>query len=428
MDGVGSRMKCHEAIAAGIQHIQENKLRAGLSILGILIGIASVLCMMAIGDGAKQIIAEDIEKIGGTNQVQFWQRPSVWKGGRIRHTTEHYTICDALAIEAECPNVIGVLPAHQEFGFYVTNHNGEDARPSVDGVTPDYEPLMQWHIQEGRFITDNDVDNATQVCILGSDVATELFGTTSPLGQEVKIRYRWGHPTIRMRVVGVFAFKGRSLSASWWSLDNTICVPLTTYQQRIVGNRYLERLIIFFQKGADANRIIDSAKEILRKRHRGKDDFIGYWHPKNNIRQLERIEKMIKIALGGIAGFSLLVGGIGIMNICLVSVGEKTREIGLRKSVGARGIDIFYQFLTESICICLCGAILGIIGGVVAAHGMVRVAVRIVPIVEKWPVVLSGHWILISALFSVFMGIAFGVYPAIRAARLSPIDALRTEN
>ena len=421
-------MKYRDALSAGIAHLSENKLRAGLSILGIFIGIASVLSMMAIGDGAKKIIADDLQKIGGVNQVQFWRRPSVWKRGRLRYTTEHYTFGDALAIEAECPNVIGVLPRNSEFGFFVTNHNREEARTSLDGVTPDYVPLMQWNIQEGRFISDNDINNATQVCVLGSDVATELFGTTSPLGEEVKIRHKWWQPAVRMQVIGVLALKGRSLSASWWSLDNTICVPLTTYRQRIAGNRYIERLIVFFQKNADADHVINSIKEVLRKRHRGKDDFIGYWHPKNNIRQLERVEKMIKIALGGIAGFSLLVSGIGIMNICLVSVGEKTREIGLCKAVGAKRLDIFYQFLTESICLCLCGTLLGIAGGWLAAHGMARIAVRILPIVEKWPVVLSGQWILISVLFSVFMGIVFGVYPAIRAARLSPMDALRTEN
>ena len=421
-------MKYRDALAAGIAHLSQNRLRAGLSILGIFIGIASVLCMMAIGDGAKKIIADDLQKIGGVNQVQFWRRPSVWKRGRLRYTTEHYTFGDALAIEAECPNVIGALPRNSEFGFFVTNRSGEEARTSLDGVTPNYVPLMQWDIQEGRFVSDNDINNATQVCALGCDVATELFGTTSPLGEEVKIRHKWWQPAVRMRVIGVLAPKGRSLSASWWSLDNTICVPLTTYRQRIVGNRYIERLIVFFEKNADANQVIDSIKEVLRKRHRGKDDFIGYWLPKNNIRHLERIEKIIKIALGSIASFSLFVGGIGIMNMCLVSVGEKTREIGLRKSVGARRIDIFWQFLTESICLCVCGALLGIAGGWVAAQGMARIAVRILPIVEKWPVVLSGHWVLISVLFSIFMGIAFGVYPAIRAARLSPIDALRAEN
>ena len=207
-----------------------------------------------------------------------------------------------------------------------------------------------------------------------------------------------------------------------------ICVPITTYQQRITGVRYVERLNIFFQKGADVYDIIKSAQKVLRKRHRGTHNFVFYWIPKRAVKRLDHLEKVIKIALGGIASFSLFVSGIGIMNICLVSVGEKTREIGLRKSVGARGVDIFYQFLVESICLCLCGGGLGIVGGWLAAHGMARIAVRIVPIVPEWPVVLSLHWILISVLFSIFMGIAFGVYPAIRAARLSPIDALRTEN
>ncbi|MDE0465652.1 MAG: FtsX-like permease family protein [Candidatus Poribacteria bacterium] len=137
---------------------------------------------------------------------------------------------------------------------------------------------------------------------------------------------------------------------------------------------------------------------------------------------------MIKIALGSIASFSLFVGGIGIMNMCLVSVGEKTREIGLRKSVGARRVHIFWQFLTESICLCFCGSLFGIAGGWLAAHGMAKLAVRIVPILPEWPVVLSLPWILTSVIFSVFMGIGFGVYPAMRAARLSPIDALRAEN
>ena len=142
---------------------------------------------------------------------------------------------------------------------------------------------------------------------------------------------------------------------------------------------------------------------------------------------LERIEEVIKIALGGIAGFSLFVSGISIMNMCLISAGEKTREIGLRKSVGAKRIDIFYQFLTESICLCLCGGVLGIVGDWLFAHGMARIAVRIVPIVEEWPVVLSVQWILISVIFSIFMGVIFGVYPAIRAAWMSPIDALRND-
>jgi len=220
--------------------------------------------------------------------------------------------------------------------------------------------------------------------------------------------------------------KGQSLR-SYLSLNDIVCVPLTTHLQRLSGNRSFSGFTIFFQDGVNPSRIIGSVTDILRKRHRGKDDFIGTWIPKHSVSELDRIENMIKIALGGIAGFSLFVSGIGIMNICLVSVGEKTREIGLRKSVGAKQIDIFWQFLTESICLCLCGGVLGIAGGWLAAHGMASVAVRILPIVPEWPVVLSVPWIAISVLFSIFMGIIFGIYPSVQASRMSPMDALRTD-
>ena len=422
-------MKLRDAIAAGIAHLAQNKLRAGLSILGIFIGITSVLCMMAIGDGAKLLIAQDIEKLGGANQLRLWTRSYIWRGWRfIKRTTERYTLEDAYAIEAECPRVLFVLPKNEGWRPLVTSASGSHARPNLEGVTPDYARGLHWELHAGRFLSESDIEDAKQVCVLGATTATELFGNASPLGQEIKIRYYWRQAPVRARVTGVMKTKGSSLNSWWYSLDETVCIPLTTHQQRMSGNRYIEDLIIFFQEGADVYSVLDSAKDVLRKRHRGKDDFIGYWIPKRSARRLERIEKMIKIALGGIAGFSLFVSGIGIMNICLVSVGEKTREIGLRKSVGAKRIHIFYQFLTESICLCFCGGVLGIAGGWVAGHGMARLAVRIVPIVPEWPVVLSLPWILISVAFSLLMGIGFGVYPAMRAAQLSPIDALRTEN
>ena len=263
--------------------------------------------------------------------------------------------------------------------------------------------------------------------MLGSEAATDLFGADSPLGQEVKVRYYWRQVPVRFRVVGVMMPRG--LNLRWgWSLDNAMAIPLTTYQERLTGNDYIERLTVFTEPDADVAPIIASARAVLLKRHRNQDDFFRYWIPTGVHSQVARIEKIIKIALGSIASFSLFVGGIGIMNMCLVSVGEKTREIGLRKSVGARRIHIFWQFLTESICLCFCGSIFGIVGGWLAAHGMARLAVRIVPVVPEWPIVLSLHWILIAVVFSIFMGVGFGVYPAMRAARLSPIDALRTEN
>ncbi len=421
-------MKLRDAITAGVKPLAQNRLRAGLSILGIFIGIAGVLCMIAIGDGGKKIIAEDIEKLGGANQFTLWTRTSIFKRRRlVRRTTERYTSQDAHAIEAECPDVLYALPNYEDYEILVTNRDGNQTRALLEAVTPDYALGMGLELQVGRFITQNDIETAAQICVLGSDSAIELFGEASALGQEVKVRHHWPQKTVRMRVVGVMEPKGRSLT--WgYSLDNGICVPLTTYQQRFTGTRYVEHLIVFFEKGADINSIIASAKDIVRKRHRGQDNFIAHYIPQLTFHRLEHIQKVIKIALGSIAGFSLFVSGIGIMNICLVSVGEKTREIGLRKSIGAKRIDIFWQFLTESICLCLCGGVLGIAGGWGAAHGMARLAVRIVPVVETWHVVLSLPWMLTSVIFSIVMGVGFGVYPAMQAARLSPADALRTEH
>ena len=418
-------MKLYDALAAGISHIQQNRPRAGLSILGIFIGIASVLCMMAIGDGAKKIILNDIEKLGGPNQVIFWTRLYTYHRGKRKSTTERYTLADARAIEAESPDVLFVLPKSRRTTKWVSSPYSSGIRTIIEGVTADYSRGIGWPVQHGRFLSDNDIDNATHVCVLGANAATDLFGTTDPLGREVKIRVL-RKISVRLRVVGILVPKGISLIRGM-SIDDLIFVPMPTLQQRLTRRRYVERLLIFFRKDADVGNVIRSVKRILYKRHNGINDFINYSLLTSRIKRLERIEKMIKIALGGIAGFSLFVSGIGIMNICLVSVGEKTREIGLRKSVGARRMDIFYQFLTESVCLCLCGGVLGIAGGWLAAQGMARVAVRIVPIVEVWPVVLSVQWIIISVLFSIFMGIIFGVYPAIRAARMTPIEALRTD-
>ena len=421
-------MKLRDAIAAGIAHLTQNRLRAGLSILGIFIGIASVLCMMAIGDGAKKIIADGIKTLGGIDQVQLRNNYGYYRRGRWHRITERLKYDDALAIEAEVPHIRYVLPKNERYRILVISRDGSQARPILEGVTADYARGMQWRVQEGRFISEGDVDQALQVCVLGNNVATELFGETSPIGKEVKIKfYYWRRASIRARVIGVMAVKGTGVNFTW-SLDDAVCVPLTTHQQRISGYDYIERITIFTKKDADKAAIIDSARAVIRKKHRNRDDFIRHWIPTGEVKRLAHIQKVLKIALGSIAGFSLFVSGIGIMNICLVSVGEKTREIGLRKSVGAKRIHIFWQFLTEAVCLCFCGGILGIAGGWVAGHAMARLAVRILPIVPEWPVVLSWQWMLIAIVFSLFMGVSFGVYPAMQAARLTPIDALRTEN
>ena len=421
-------MKFHDLIITSTAPILQNRMRASLSILGILIGIACVLCMIAFSEGAKKIIADDIDKLGGENRVIFTTRYWISKNGRYIPTRERFNIEDALAIETKCPNVIAVLPTDNPVYRLVKTRHGHTKSSPIVGVTDNYAHWMRWEVREGRFFSEDDIDNMLQVCVLGHQVAIDMFDTNSPLGQEVRIGIRNSYPPrfVRFKVVGVMSSRGRNIQTGW-SLDDMICVPLSSALKRINNARYVERLTVFFQPDTDVTTVVESTRAVIRRKHRNTDAFAEHWTLKWTLNRLEHFEKVMKIGLISIAGFSLFISGIGIMNICLVSIGEKTREIGLRKAVGAKRGNIFYQFLTESICLCLCGGVLGIAGGCFAAHGMARIAVRILPIVPEWPVVLSVPWIVISVLFSIFMGITFGVYPAVRASRMSPIDALRTD-
>ena len=423
-------MTLFEIFTTGTAPLVENKLRSGLSILGIFIGIASVLCMIALGDGAKKLIADDIDKLGGENLFTYSTVFFINKRGRYVPTRERFNMEDVYAIEAECPQVLSVLPTNQPLSRCIKTRSGDTKYSFITGVTDIYAEWMRWEVQTGRFFLASDIDNATHVCVLGHQAAIDLFDTDDPIGQELRVclerSYASTSTFVRFRIIGVMAPRGRNFM-NGYSLDDFICVPLSSALKRLGGHGHIGEMTVFFTPGADVDEVIESTRAVIRKRHRNTDAFAEHWAVKWTLDRMEHFENVMKIGLVGIAGFSLFVGGIGIMNMCLVSVGEKTREIGLRKSVGARRVDIFYQFLTESICLCFCGGALGVAGGWLAAHGMARLAVRIVPVVPDWPVVLSGHWILISVIFSMLMGVGFGVYPAIRAARLSPIDALRTE-
>ena len=421
-----------EDISGGIKALLTNKLRSLLTMLGIVIGIASVLAMIAIGDGAKQIILEDIEKLGGINVFTLYRTSSKRVGGRhvpIR-SKEHFNYGDVLAIETECPSVKVVAPRIPAWtGVLMQAPGGTNMRAGYNGVDADYTAAMEWELHEGRFISDEDVDKGRKVVVLGANVATELFGAASPLRKEIKIsrsRGQYRHRQERFTVIGTLVSRGRSLKFGF-SFDNLVFIPITTAQQRFTGTDRILQIAVHAHTVADVPKAIEEVKGVIRKRHRNEDDFFVIVDFRIGVAHLSKISKVIKIALGSIAGFSLLVGGIGIMNMMLVAVGERTREIGLRKALGAKSVDILLQFLSESVIMCGIGGIFGVGLGVFAGEGMAHLAVHIVKIVPKWPALLSLQWVLISVLFSVVLGIGFGLYPAIKAMRLSPIEALRNE-
>ena len=434
-------MRIVEGVSVGISAIRSNKLRSLLTMLGIIIGVASVLAMIAIGDGAKMIVLQDAQKLGGVNQFTMYRSSHKRVRGRWmpNRSNEYFEYEDVLAIEAECPSVKLVVPRIPEWrGVLVQAAGGAEHRTGYNGVNASFSEAMDWDIQQGRFITNEDIDNESKVCVLGAEVTAALFGNTSPLGKEIKIgkgpggRFdRYGRKdqkriTERFTVVGTMETRGRSLRFGW-NLDDMIFIPLTTTQERFTGNDRIVMLSVHANTVEEVPQAIEEVKTVLRKMHSGQDDFFSIWDMREGMAQLDKISKVIKIALGSIAGFSLLVGGIGIMNMMLVAVTERTREIGLRKAIGAKRMDIMLQFLIEAVAMCSVGGALGVLLGIFAGEGMAMLAVNIVKIVPEWPSVISMEWILISVSFSAIIGISFGLYPAIKASALSPIDALRAD-
>jgi len=434
-------MRLIEGLSIGLSAIRANKMRSLLTMLGIIIGVAAVLAMIAIGDGAKIIVLKDAQKLGGANQFTMyrtWYKQGA--GGRWTRvrSNEYMEYGDVLAIEAECPSVSAVTPRIPEWrGSLIQAADGSETRAGYNGVDATYQIAMDWDVQAGRFITEEDVEQATTICVLGDEVATTLFGNKSPLGQEIKIakgsgRYdKWGRrdskrSTERFTVVGTMMPRGRSLRFGW-SYDNLVFIPISTVQERFTGNDRIQDIVVYAHTVEEVPKAIEEVKAVIRKRHRNQDDFVRFFEMRSGMAQLEKISKMIKIALGSIAGFSLLVGGIGIMNMMLVAVSERTREIGLRKALGAKSFDILVQFLMEAVILCGVGGAIGVGLGIFAGEGMAMLAVKIAKIVPEWPAVISTQWVIISVSFSAVIGILFGLYPAVKASSLSPIEALRTE-
>jgi len=409
-------MSLTQAFIEALESLSGNKLRSGLTVLGIVIGVAAVIAMLAVGQGAQASITGSISGIGTNLLFVFRGDP----GDNVRNP-KPLTLgdADALRDQFSAPSVEAVAPALQGNG--VVTFGGEQTSPQLFGVTPEYFQVRNLKLAEGDFITEEHMLGRASVAIIGSDVANTLFGHPDGVtGETIRIE---GQP---FRIIGVLETKG---GGAFGSEDNQVIIPFTTAQARLIRRSSSDRVDIIFVQALSGEVVTKASEEIgdiLRTRHRtpiGADDFTIFTQ-QDLLATFQSITGILTIFLGGIAGISLLVGGIGIMNIMLVSVTERTREIGLRKALGARRRDILIQFLTESSLLSLLGGIIGIIFGWLIAFAVGRIAAAndtaFTPIVGL-------NAILLATIFSAAVGLFFGIYPANRAASLEPVEALRYE-
>ncbi len=408
-------MNIGQAVIEALESLSANKTRSALTILGIVIGVAAVIAMLAVGAGAQNAITGSISGIG-TNLL------FVFSGNLTEEVRnpKALTLADSQAIADvfQAPSVAAVAPIIQ--GSKEVTFGREKKTTSIYGITPEYQQVRNLTLIEGSFITAEHNLERASVVILGTDVADKLFGHREGLvGQTARIE---GQP---FRVIGVLTSKG---GGSFGSQDDVVLVPFSTAQMRLI-RRTRDRVDVIFVQATASNTVnsaIDEITQILRQRHRsviGVDDFTVL-SQEDFIATARTITNVLTIFLGGIAAISLLVGGIGIMNIMLVSVTERTREIGLRKAIGARRRDILIQFLTESSLLSLIGGIIGIGLGWLIAYvvGLIAKANG----TDLTPAV-GIDAILLATLFSAAVGLFFGIYPANRAANLEPVEALRYE-
>lgn len=402
-----------------IRAIAANKMRSFLTALGIIIGIAAVITMLAIGQGSKASIKANIAEMG-SNMIMI--HPGADMRGGVRQdasSMETLKQTDYDAIKDECNYISAISPSVSSNGQWINGNN--NTQSSIYGVNQDYLTIRQLKIADGEMFTDSDIKTAAKVCVLGQTVVDYLFPDGSdPIGRVVRFN------SIPFRVIGVLKKKG--YNSMGMDQDDLVLAPYTTVMKRILAQTYLSEIVCSAITEEASEPAQDQITQILRRTHKLKDatDTTEGEDDDFNIRSQEEISSMmnstmstITILLGSVAGISLIVGGIGIMNIMYVSVTERTREIGLRMSVGARGIDILNQFLIEAILLSVTGGIIGVILGVSISVSLQQFA-HVATQIEPWSIIMS---------FAVctFTGVFFGWYPAKKAARLDPIEAIRYE-
>ncbi len=402
-------------VSISFRALRVNKMRSALTMLGIIIGVAAVIVMLAVGTAASNKISEFISSIGSNILMVM---PGSTSAGGVRMgagTQSTLTLNDAEAVERECPAVAQVAPVLGGVAQLV--YGSQNWSTAITGTTPNMFTARDWKMASGRVFTDQEVRSAGKVCLLGQTVVDNLFGGLEPIGQVIRIK------NLPFTVVGVLEAKGQDPGGH--DQDDAVYVPVTTAQKKLFGTAFpgMIRMMYVQAKSLDEMNAAElQITELLKQRHhigaQQENDFSV-----RNLTQIlqasEQSAKMMTILLGAIASVSLLVGGIGIMNIMLVSVTERTREIGIRMAVGAKTWDIRLQFVIEALILSMIGGVAGIVIGISGAE--------ILSMVAGWPTIVSPLSILLSFGFSGLVGIFFGFYPAYKASNLNPIDALRFE-
>ncbi|MBA4393036.1 MAG: multidrug ABC transporter substrate-binding protein [Desulfobacca sp.] len=408
-------MKLFSSLKVALRALRVNKMRSFLTMLGIIIGVGAVIIMVAIGSGAREMIAQQIAGMG-SNLIIVVPGATTAGGARMgMGSSSTLTSDDAKAIKEECSAIKEVAPTWG--GVTQVVYGNQNWNTSVTGIWPSFFDIREWPLETGRIFTDQELTGAVKVAIVGQTVTENLFGSENPIGQIIRVK------KVPFTIIGVLSRKGQSSQGQ--DQDDAVYIPLTTSQKKVFGSSLPKVVRIILVQAQDLSVMAEAEKqlnELLTQRHHIQPGQLPDFTVRNLTEIMataEQSAKVMSLLLGSIALVSLLVGGIGIMNIMLVSVTERTREIGIRMAVGARGLDILFQFLTESVVLSLVGGLIGIGIGVLGAEVTAKFT--------GWNVLISFWALLISFSFSAAVGIFFGFYPAHKASRLNPIDALRYE-
>ena len=396
-------MNIYENIIVALQGLTANKLRSALTMLGITIGVFSVILGTAIGQGARQELLTQVETLGSNSITVFRS----FGDGKKR--PKDLTVDDANALLTEAPLVTNVAPQVDRQATVKFRNNKVDV--SVVATTPEFLEIRGFDVETGAFFADRDVRGNRKVCVVGRTTATNLFGEGTPIGKSLRVN------NINFKIVGILKSKG---SALFGDPDDQVVIPLTTGMKQVFGVDSVSQIYAQTADSADSPKAVKQIEEVLRKRHdikKGEESDVQVRSQQELMQFGDTATQILTFLLSGIAGVALLVGGIGIMNIMLVSVTERTREIGIRKAMGARNFNILFQFLIEALTLSVTGGLIGIAGGYVVS--------ALLSTYTPVPAVVSPLWVAIAFFVSAGIGVFFGIYPAYKAAQLDPIEALR---